>query len=98
MGRPSQLLPVSEAATREVDIVPVWRYTNCYTRAIEIMRKSRLDSSIPQLRKIITHRFQGLENVPAALQCASQTHDELGNMGIKVAVNCAGESMRRKGF
>lgn len=87
MGTPNHLLPVSEASAREVDIVPVWRYANCYPRAIEIMQRSRDDESVPDIRQMLTHRFRGLENVPAALECACKSQDESGNMVIKVVVN-----------
>lgn len=87
MGTPNHLLPISEASAREVDIIPVWRYANCYPRAIEIMEKSRERNAVPDLRQMLTHRFQGLESVPEALDCACKTVDSSGSMVIKVVVN-----------
>jgi L-iditol 2-dehydrogenase len=87
MGTPHHLLPISEASAREVDIVPVWRYANCYPRAIEIMLKSMEDGAVPNIRQMLTHRFYGLESVPAALECACKSLDDSGNMVIKVVVN-----------
>jgi L-iditol 2-dehydrogenase len=90
MGTPNHLIPISEASAREVDIIPVWRYANCYPRAIEIMQRSRDDSSVPDLRQMLTHRFTGLESVPVALECACRSVDDSGNMVIKVVVNIEG--------
>lgn len=87
MGTPNHLLPISEASAREVDIIPVWRYANCYPRAIEIMQKSRDDDEVPDIRQMLTHRFYGLDSVPAALECACRSLDDSGNMVIKVVAN-----------
>jgi len=87
MGTPNHLIPISEASAREVDVIPVWRYANCYPRAIEIMEQSKGGGSMPDIRRMLTHRFEGLENVPAALDCACKSVDNSGNMVIKVVVN-----------
>lgn len=50
------------------------------------MESSRRDALIPQLSSIITHRFNGLERVPDALQMACKPRDDDGNMVIKVAL------------
>ncbi|KAI4718139.1 alcohol dehydrogenase [Aureobasidium sp. EXF-10727] len=87
MGTPNHLLPISDASAREVDIIPVWRYANCYPAAIEIMQKSKEDSNVPNVGLILTHRYEGLSAVPSALECACRSRDDMGNMVIKVVVN-----------
>lgn len=87
MGTPNHLLPISDAIAREVDIVPVWRYADCYPRAIQIMQQSKNDESVPSISKMLTHRFSGLESVSKALECACRSEDDAGNMVIKVVVN-----------
>ena len=86
MGTPNHLLPLSDAGAREIDIISVWRYANCYPRAIEIMQRSQVDGVVPKISQIITHRFDGLTNVPAALQRACTSQDQAGGIVIKVAV------------
>lgn len=87
MGTPNHLLPISDASAREIDIIPVWRYANCYPAAIEIMQKSKEDSNVPNVGLILTLRFEGLRAVPSALECACRSTDDMGNMVIKVVVN-----------
>ena len=93
MGTPNHLLPISDASAREVDIIAVWRYANCYPEAIDIMQKSKSDAMMPDIGQMITHRFHGLENVHQALACASKSRDEDGNMVIKVVVNINEEEL-----
>jgi L-iditol 2-dehydrogenase len=42
--------------------------------------------SLPQVSKMITHRFTGLQQVPDALKMACRPHDDKGDMVIKVAL------------
>jgi len=86
MGTPVQTLPISAAANPEVDLVGVWRYANCYPRSMEIMEAAGKDTDVPDVRKIITHRFSGLESVPAAFGVAAKTKDEEGRLVIKTVV------------
>ncbi|CAH0054490.1 unnamed protein product [Clonostachys solani] len=88
MGTPVQTLPISAAALREVDILGVWRYANCYPRGIELMEHAGRDGS-PDLKKLITHSFQGLEEAGAAFDMASKTCDEEGRLVIKVVLENA---------
>ncbi|KAL2855685.1 chaperonin 10-like protein [Aspergillus pseudodeflectus] len=87
MGTATQTLPVSELTGREIDIVAVWRYANCYPRAIEIMTSMAREGLVPDARKLITHRFAGLESTPEAYTRAAKTKDEKGNLVIKTVVN-----------
>lgn len=86
MGTPIQTLPVSAAALREVDLVGVWRYANCYSRGLEIMERCIRDKSMPNLRGLVTHSFNGLSTVPEAFSMAGRTSDNTGALVVKVVV------------
>lgn len=86
MGRPIQTLPVSAAVLREVDLVGVWRYANCYPRGLEIMERCVRDRSVPDLRSLVTHSYDGLESVPEAFSMAERTSDDTGALVVKVVV------------
>jgi L-iditol 2-dehydrogenase len=78
-------LPVSAAALREVDLVGVWRYVNCYPAGIALMRQSGV-SGAPDLKKLITHRFDGLDKSLEAFATAARSSDDGGNLVVKVVV------------
>ena len=82
MGNPVQTLPISAAALREVDILGTFRYANTYPQAIELV--SRHDPLLPDLEKLVTHRFRGLDDVEHAFEMAARTKDEDGNLVLKV--------------
>ena len=87
MGTPIQCWHIAEITGREIDIVSVWAYANCYPRAIEIMEGVRRHKISLDLTKLITHRFAGIESIPAAYETASKTRDESTNLIIKAVVN-----------
>lgn len=86
MGTPIQTLPVSAAALREVDLAGVWRYTHCYPRGLEIMERCVNDKSVPDLRALVTHSYNGLSSVPQAFSMAGRTSDDSGALVVKVVV------------
>lgn len=92
MGIPNHTLPISEAFSREIDLIPTWRYANAYPRAIEVATASVNGTSIngvtlPDVRKLITHKFEGIEAVSTAFQTAGKTVDESGSLVVKTVVN-----------
>lgn len=87
MGTPNHTLPLSEAGAREIDLMPTWRYANCYGEAMGIMSVVTNGSFTPDIRKLITHRFNGLETLPEAFRMAGSAQDSDGNLIIKVVVN-----------
>ncbi len=89
MGNPVQTLPISAAALREVDIVGTFRYANTYPRAIELVASK--DSGLPDLQKLVTHRYRGLESVPDAFAMAGRASDEEGRLVLKVVVGTGEE-------
>ncbi|EMR69020.1 hypothetical protein MGN70_013119 [Eutypa lata] len=85
MGTPIQTLPVSAASVREVDLVGVFRYANTYPEVIKLLAEE--DKLLPDVSKLITQRFKGLENIPAAFDTAAKVKDENGNLVLKVMVD-----------
>ncbi|KAM0325102.1 hypothetical protein ACHAQA_007641 [Verticillium albo-atrum] len=85
MGTPIQTLPVSAAALREVDLVGVFRYANCYPKAIDLVATN--PPGLPSLQKLITHRYQGLANIGDAFGMAARVKDDEGNLVLKVMVD-----------
>ena len=88
MGNPVQTLPISAAALREVDILGTFRYANTYPEAVELV--SGNNPLLPDLGKLVTHRFSGLDNVERAFEMAAKTKDEDGNLVLKVIVQSCG--------
>ncbi|KAK1830245.1 chaperonin 10-like protein [Podospora conica] len=85
MGNPVQTLPISAASLREVDLVGVFRYANTYPRAIELLGSG--NPLLPDLTKLVTHRFNGLDNIPKAFDMAARVKDGDGNLVLKVMVD-----------
>ena len=86
MGNPVQMLPISAAALREVDIVGTFRYANAYPEAIDVV--SRQPPALPDLSNLITHRYKGLQCVDQAFQAAGRSTDDLDRLILKVLVEC----------
>lgn len=84
MGNPVQTLPISAATLREVDILGTFRYANTYPEAIELV--SSRNPLLPDIEKLITHRFRGLDSTECAFEMAARTKDVDGNLVLKVVV------------
>ncbi|KAI9724215.1 MAG: hypothetical protein M1828_003960 [Chrysothrix sp. TS-e1954] len=82
IGAPAYLTPMSAAALREVDILGVFRYADTYRHAIKML--SRSPCRIPNLSRLITHRFKFPGEAHKALATAARTEDETGNLVLKV--------------
>lgn len=87
MGNPIQTLPISAAALREVDLVGVFRYANTYKDAIELVASG--NPLLPDLSKLITQRYKGLNSAPEAFDMARRVQDDKGNLVIKVLIDTA---------
>ncbi|KAG0647034.1 L-arabinitol 4-dehydrogenase [Hyphodiscus hymeniophilus] len=92
MGVPNHTLPISELSVREINLVSTWRYAGVYPRAIEIAKASVTGSpidgnSLPDMSKMITHRFKGLGLVQEALEIARRTKDDDGKLIVKTVVD-----------
>jgi L-iditol 2-dehydrogenase len=85
MGTPVQTLPLGAAALREVDIVGVFRYANCYPAAIALFASGKLDGVAEAL---VTHRVplgEGERAFRLAANRAKPGEDE-GRVAVKVVV------------
>ncbi|KAK2594018.1 hypothetical protein QQS21_008280 [Conoideocrella luteorostrata] len=95
LGTPNITIPISEASAREITIVPTWRYANAYPEAMRVAEASvksfalGAEQKLPDIRKLITHRFEGLDSVPDAFALAGASGDSKGGVVIKTVVNCA---------
>ncbi|KAI0551781.1 alcohol dehydrogenase GroES-like domain-containing protein [Xylaria curta] len=89
MGTPIQTIPISAASLKEVDLVGVFRYANTYPAAIELLGSK--NERLPDISKLVTQRFRGLSNIPAAFDMAGKVKDEQGNLVLKVMVNTSDE-------
>lgn len=86
MGHPIQTLPLAAAALREVDIVGVFRYANTYPESIELVQLASGTPGAPKLAKLVTHRFQGLEQARSAFEMAGRTKDVDDQLVLKVVI------------
>lgn len=85
MGSPVQTLPLGAAALREVDIIGVFRYANCYPPAIALFASGKLDGVAEAL---CTHRVK-LEDGERAFRLAANTAKEgedEGRVPVKVLI------------
>ncbi|CDO71113.1 hypothetical protein BN946_scf184844.g117 [Trametes cinnabarina] len=81
MGSRNVTLPLSAAATREVDILGSFRYAHTYPTALALLASGKL----PNIEKIITHRF-ALKDTSRAFELLARGRDDEGNMVLKVMV------------
>jgi len=85
MGSPIQTLPLGAAALREVDIIGVFRYANCYPAAIALFASGKFDGVAEAL---VTHRVglpDGEKAFRLAANAATEGEDE-GRVAVKVVV------------
>ncbi|KAF4963187.1 hypothetical protein FSARC_8765 [Fusarium sarcochroum] len=85
MGNPVQTLPLLAASLREVGIVGVFRYTDTYRFGIDVLAKKD-EFNLPDITKLVTHKFSGFQNVPQAFAVAARTADDDGNLVLKVII------------
>ncbi|KAJ7072009.1 GroES-like protein [Mycena amicta] len=81
MGSRNVMLPLSAAATREVDLVGSFRYAHTYPEALALLA----GESLGPISKLVTHRFR-LEDSKKAFELLARGRDEEGRMVLKVVV------------
>ncbi|KAJ7064955.1 GroES-like protein [Mycena amicta] len=81
MGSRNVLLPLSAAATREVDIIGSFRYAHTYPEALALLAGGTLGP----VNKLITHRFK-LDDTKKAFELLARGRDDEGRMVLKVVV------------
>ena len=72
-------IPIVNATAREVNIIGIFRYRNCYPISLELIASGKVD-----VKPLITHRFP-LEKAVDAFEMAKS------GQGIKVMIKCAKE-------
>lgn len=85
MGNPVQTLPLGAAALREVDIIGVFRYANCYPAAIQLFASGKLQGVAEAL---VSHRVplqDGERAFRLAANQAKEGEDE-GRVPVKVMI------------
>lgn len=92
LGTPNVTIPLSEATAREITLVPTWRYAHSYPKAIGVAAASVSGTAykgrkLPNIRHLITHRYDGLEFVEAAFKTAGSAGDEKERVIVKTAIN-----------
>jgi len=78
LGKPEVTLPIVNAAVREVDIRGIFRYANCYPKAIDMVASGKVN-----VKPLITHRFQFEDTVKAF-----ETAKTGAGGAIKVMIKC----------
>lgn len=81
MGTPTMSLPISAAATREVDILGTFRYANTYPSALAMLASGHLRG----VDSLITHRLP-LDRAADAFELIRRGVDEERNIVLKVIV------------
>jgi len=64
LGPPEIKIPIVDAAVREVDIRGIFRYANCYPKALELISSGQIN-----VKPLITHIFE-LKDVIKAFEVA----------------------------
>jgi len=78
LGAPVISLPIVDATVREIDIRGVFRYANCYPKALALVASGAVN-----VKPLITHHFN-LEQTVAAFETAKTGKDGV----IKVMIHC----------
>ncbi|XP_035216528.1 sorbitol dehydrogenase-like [Stegodyphus dumicola] len=79
VGAPEIKIPIFDASIREIDIRGVYRYTNCYPIALQLVASGLVD-----VKPLITHHFK-LQEVNKAFETAHSGADG----AIKVLIHCS---------
>lgn len=72
----------------------VFRYANTYERGIEIV--SSANANMPDLGKLITHRYRGLGEALQAFEMARRTVDNEGRLVLKVVIEMGHDDERAR--
>ena len=84
MGTRQTVLPLSAAATREVDVLGSFRYADTYPEALALLSQ---DGSFVRTHAadLVSHRF-ALGDAKRAFELLAKGRDETGAMVLKVVV------------
>ncbi|KAG8993379.1 hypothetical protein FRB95_006377 [Tulasnella sp. JGI-2019a] len=82
MGTPIGYIPLSSSALREVDLIGVFRYANCYPEALSLLGSGKL----PGVEKMVTQRFP-IEDTERAFETLRRGRGDNGELVVKVMVD-----------
>jgi L-iditol 2-dehydrogenase len=82
MGTPEAYLPTSNAFTREVDLIGVFRYASTYPAALSLLASGRLGAGISRM---VSHRY-ALKDAEQAFIDVARGRDESGKGVVKVMI------------
>ena len=85
MGTPIQIVPLSAAHLREIDILGIFRYANTYQTGIRLLA-AKGPMALPSLDDMVTHKFKGLGDAKRAFELAGRTVDDDGKLVLKVVI------------
>lgn len=95
MGTRHTVLPLSAAATREVDVLGSFRYADTYPEALALLAREGFVRA--RIGRLVSHRF-ALGEGRRAFELLARGRDERGGMVLKVVVGPeAGEEEREAG-
>ena len=69
---------------REIDVKGIFRYANCYPRAVSMVAAGKVD-----LKPLVSHRF-ALENVKDAFEIANRP----ASGAMKIIIQCSGSKIQ----
>ena len=88
LGARYQQIPLSIASMREIDLMGLCRFANCYQSAIELIDSGRY----PNMKKMITHIYQldGNDDIGplTAFKTLQETQSGDGRTAVKVLIKC----------
>jgi L-iditol 2-dehydrogenase len=92
LGPDKVTLPLVDAATREVDIRGIFRYSNTYPLALDLIATRRVD-----VKPAMTHHYPFTEQgVGMAFRAAFKGEDDAGKLAVKVIVHVGGDKQGSK--
>jgi len=93
MGTPIGAIPLSASALREVDIIGVFRYANCYPEALELLGSGKLRG----VEQMVTQRFP-LDMTERAFETLRRGRGENGELVVKVMVDVSPAPVAVNGY
>ncbi|KIP06816.1 hypothetical protein PHLGIDRAFT_30337 [Phlebiopsis gigantea 11061_1 CR5-6] len=85
MGTRHTVLPLSNAATREVDVLGSFRYADTYPEALDLLARDGFVRT--HIAALVSHRFR-LEDCKKAFELLARGRDDKGQMVLKAKKHC----------
>lgn len=81
LGAADMNLPITNAQLKEIDVVTVFKYSQCYQRAINLIASGKVN-----VQPIITHHYD-LSDAVEAFETAKNGRDKSGKMSVKTMLH-----------